>query len=132
VLLYKDNVSGIEEGPLTGSYETVYDTEPEASDATITYTGGDVVGPVAWLLVKDGKQIPAWYLFNLTDLPIPANWDGMETLELLDFWPDNGAISHVALYGTREGTQVPEPSTMLLLGVGLVGLAGFGRKLFKK
>jgi purine-cytosine permease-like protein len=34
--------------------------------------------------------------------------------------------------GVVNSLSVPEPATLLLLGVGMVGLAGFGRKKFKK
>ncbi len=98
-----------------GSYETTFlKTSSDPSGANIAYTGGgDIVGPLMYLLVKEAK-----------------GWNGTEDLILSGFWPNQGAISHVSLYGAS--TPVPEPATMLLLGVGLVGLAGFGRKRFIK
>jgi hypothetical protein len=65
--------------------------------------------------VKDGKQSPAWYLFNLTAL----GWNYTSPLNLSGFWPGRGAISHVAMYGA---TSVPEPATLSLLGVGALSL----------
>lgn len=122
--LYKDNVGGIEEGSLTGSYETEYfDTPSDPSGAEITYVGGPIVSPNAWLVVKDGNQDPAWYLFDLTSL----GWDGMEILELENFWPGRGAISHVSLYG-GGGHVIPEPAALALAGSGLLGFGLIARR----
>jgi hypothetical protein len=124
--LYKQDVGGGESGSLAGSYETTFSNTPtDPADALIEYVDGQPIAEDAFLLVKDGNQTPAWYLFDL------SGWDGMEDLVLTGFWPNQGAISHVSLYGGTS-TTVPEPGTLLLLGSGLVGLALYGRKSFKR
>lgn len=130
--LYKQDVGGGESGALAGSYETEFFNTPlDPKDATITYVSGNVVGPTAYLLVKDGNQEPAWYLFDLTAI---LNWDGVETLDLNDFWPNQGAISHVTLYGNSapppdpDPDPVPEPVSLALLGLGLVSVGALRRR----
>ena len=46
-----------------------------------------------------------------------------------NYTPDDGKILY---QGTLDMTATPEPTTMLLLGAGMIGLAGLGRKKFYK
>ena len=141
VELYR-NDNPDETGDLAGSYDTSFGAGDE--DATITYVSGYIVSPLApaYLLVKDGNHDPIWYLYDLHDLDLDNNsatpgsvWNGKEKIDIIGLWLGGGSISHVALFGTKGGTTVPppvpEPATMLLLGLGLIGIAGVGRKFRK-
>ena len=115
--LYKQDVGGDESGEFVGHYSATFGYDPlDPTDSTITWDGGSTIScPDCFLLVKDGNHNPAWYLFDI------GSWDGMETIKLTGFWPYEGAISHVSIYGTPG--QVPEPGILALLAVGLLGFS---------
>jgi hypothetical protein len=62
---------------------------------------------------------------------------GEHTIELAisdagDSILDSAVFIQAGSFSDKPIDPVPEPATMILLGAGLVGLAGFGRKKFKK
>ncbi len=72
-----------------------------------------------------------WTLFGLADINSDGTLNVWIKREKGDFFVD---WSTLTAYGDNgdSSAPVPEPATMLLLGSGLVGLAGFGRKKFFK
>jgi len=102
-----------------------YDTSPVSGTGTIF--DGSVSSYTNNVLLYDAD-------FALPDGPYYiTEFEGPLTI----FYPDgSGGVAFAESYLTGSGTlgrsPVPEPTTMLLFGAGLLGLAGFGRKKFKK
>ena len=137
-LLYKAEVGGSDSGTFANSYNTAFlDTPTDPSGASITYVGMPALVPSSYplyLYVKDGNQNPAYYVFDI------SAWNGIETITLSNFWPNQGAISNLQILGgntTGEipprdlpGPSVPDGgSTVALLGVALAAVALLRKKI---
>jgi hypothetical protein len=65
-----------------------------------------------------GNQPDEWFVYSLVKGVTSGSWEFVNT------FGKGGGLSHTVLYGTQRTTRVPEPATLAIFGLGLLGFAG--------
>jgi hypothetical protein len=141
--IYADNggapgtgIVGVPSFPVTGT-DTGHDCSGyDVYDYVLRFDYFPLNSGVYWLGLSNATTSPTspstYAFWELNDsLTGPMTGNGLQYASNSDSYSRNLGDFVFGVNGTGSGTSVPEPTTMLLLSFGLMGLAGIRRK-FKK
>ncbi|MBC2736573.1 MAG: PEP-CTERM sorting domain-containing protein [Desulfobacteraceae bacterium] len=114
----------------TFDYWWEMETEPTDWNMDILFFNGTEWETFGWALNFDGSS-DEWQTASYWVPP----WARGENVQMMFSLLDWGQVTDPTVYLRNIGSNsapVPEPSTIVLMGLGLVGLAGLGRKRMKR